>query len=42
MVKKEGGGRRAEGGGRREESVVTNTGEGGLRKLTASEGRRGS
>ena len=31
-----------EGEGRREESVVTNKGEGGIRKLTASEGRRGS
>ena len=37
----EGGGRRAEGRGWREELVVTNKGEGGLRKLTASEGRRG-
>ena len=29
----EGGGRRAEGGGRREESVVTNKGEGGIKKV---------
>ena len=38
MVKREGGGRRAEGRGRREESVVTNKGEGGLRKLTVRGG----
>ena len=33
MVKREGGGQRAEGQGRREESVVTNKGEGGIKKV---------
>ena len=47
MVKREGGGRRAEGRGRRAEGGGKNhlspiRGRGGLRKLTASEGRRGS
>ena len=39
MVKREGGGQRAEGGGKNQLSPIR--GRGGLRKLTASEGKGG-